>query len=77
MLKKILIGLVAVILIGGGVAWINRESILLTAVKRATVAQHPVAPHHAIDWAQGPAAPASAPSVVWPWRWPAATTRRR
>lgn len=67
MLKKILIGLVAALLIGGGIAWLNREAILLAVVKRSTAAQHPVAPNHAIDWAQGPASPAVAdrpPNII-------------
>jgi len=58
MLKKILIGLLAVIVVGGGLAYVNRKSIILFAVTRMN--RMDVGPNRPVVWQQGPATPAQA-----------------
>lgn len=56
MLKKILIGLLVVVLVGGGAAWLNRKSIILFIA--GSTGKQPVGPNIPVPWADGPAAPA-------------------
>jgi arylsulfatase A-like enzyme len=58
MLKKILIGLVVVVLVGGGVAWLNRKAIVLYVV--GNTGKQEVGPNIPVPWADGPTQ-ASAP----------------
>ncbi len=53
MLKKILIGIVAVALIGGGVAWLNRKAIMLFVV--GNTGKKEVGPNIPVPWKDGPA----------------------
>lgn len=53
MWKKILIGLLAVVLVGGGVAWLNRKAIVLFVV--GNTGKQPVGPNIPVPWADGPA----------------------
>jgi len=56
MLKKLLIGLGVVILIGGAVAWLNRGAILTEIVlNRAEARKIDIAEHRPTEWQQGPA----------------------
>ncbi len=57
MLKKILVGLLVLILVGGSVAFLNRKSIVLFAATRA--GRMEVAPTRPVTWQQGPQAPAT------------------
>lgn len=52
MIKKILIGIVAIILIGGAVAWFNRQAIALFIV--ANTGKVEVAENRPIEWETGP-----------------------
>lgn len=55
MWKKLLFGLVVVIVIGGAFAWFNRAAILTHLVlSRVKAGHYPVAAHQAIDWQRGP-----------------------
>ncbi|MBX3479001.1 MAG: sulfatase [Caulobacter sp.] len=56
MLKKILIGLLVVVVGVGALAYFNRKSIILFAVTR--VNRMDVGPNHPVVWQQGPATPA-------------------
>lgn len=53
MLKKILIGLLVVVLVGGGVAWLNRKAIVLYVV--GNTGKQAVGPNIPVPWADGPA----------------------
>ncbi|MEM9225364.1 MAG: sulfatase-like hydrolase/transferase, partial [Pseudomonadota bacterium] len=53
MWKRILIGLLIVIIAGGALAWLNRQAIIMAMLKRA--AQVEVAENRPIEWTQGPA----------------------
>lgn len=55
MLKKILIGLLVVVVGVGALAYFNRKSIILFAVTR--VNRMDVGPNHPVVWQQGPATP--------------------
>ncbi|MDO9475048.1 MAG: sulfatase [Caulobacter sp.] len=55
MLKKILIGLLVLIVVGGSVAVLNRKSIVLFAATRA--GRLDVAPTRPVAWQQGPQTP--------------------
>jgi uncharacterized sulfatase len=57
MLKKILIGLLVLIVVGGSVAFLNRKSIVLFAATRA--GRMEVAPTRQVAWQQGPKTPAT------------------
>jgi len=57
MLKKILVGLLVLILIGGSVAFLNRKAIVLFAATRA--GRMEVAPTRPVAWQQGPKTPAT------------------
>lgn len=55
MWKKMLLGLGAVIVIGGAFAWFNRAAILTHLVlNRVKADRYPVAAHQTIDWQRGP-----------------------
>jgi uncharacterized sulfatase len=58
MLKKILIGLLVVVLVGGGVAWLNRKAIVLFIASHTD--KRTVGPTIPVPWNNGPAE-ASAP----------------
>lgn len=67
MWKKILVALLALVVIGGGVAWFNRQAIMVALVKRSTAASYPVGPNQPVVWAQGPTTPAPAdrpPNII-------------
>lgn len=51
-MKRILIGLAAILLGAGALAYLNRKDIVLFLVTRADRAE--IAPNHTIDWQQGP-----------------------
>lgn len=53
MWKKALLGVLALIVIGAGIAWMNRVEIILYMVTRAS--HQDVAPHKEVTWQQGPA----------------------
>ena len=53
MLKKILIGLLVVVLVGGGVAWFNRMAIILYVV--GNTGKREVGPNIPVPWKDGPA----------------------
>ena len=55
MLKKILIGLVALVVVVGGAAWLNKKSLILYLVTHTGKVD--VAPNREIAWDQGPAEP--------------------
>ncbi len=57
MLKKILAGLLVLIVVGGSVAFLNRKSIVLFAATRA--GRMDVAPTRPVAWQQGPQTPAT------------------
>lgn len=52
MLKKILIGLLVVVLVGGGVAWLNRKAIVLFVVGNS--GKKEVGPNIPVPWKEGP-----------------------
>lgn len=58
MLKKILIGTLAVVLIGGVFVYLNRKPLILALVTAKT--KRDIAPHRKIDWQAGPDHPAVA-----------------
>jgi arylsulfatase A-like enzyme len=65
MLRNILIGLVVVVLVAGGVAWLKREDLILWVV--GNTGKEKVGPYQDIAWAQGPEAPAAGdrpPNIV-------------
>lgn len=53
MLKKILISLLVVVLVGGGLAWLNRKAIVLFIASHTD--KRAVAPTHPVSWNEGPA----------------------
>lgn len=56
MWKKLTLGVLIVVLIGGGLAWLNRTAILSEIVlNRAKANRVDVAPHQPVVWEQGPA----------------------
>lgn len=57
MLKKILIGLLVVVLVGGGAAWLNRKAIVLFIA--GSTGKQPVGPNIPVPWADGPSTPAA------------------
>lgn len=57
MFKKLLLGLIAVILLVGSVAWLNRIEVLLAVVKYKTGSEYEVGPQREISWPAGPASP--------------------
>ena len=59
MLKKILIALLVVAVIGGGLAWLNRKAIILFVV--SNTGKQTVGPNIPLAWREGPATAASAP----------------
>jgi uncharacterized sulfatase len=57
-MKKFLIFLLVVAVVGGGIAWSKRTDILLALVKyKSSQSYADVAPNREIPWQQGPAAP--------------------
>ena len=52
MIKKILIGIVAIVVIGGAVAWFNRQAIALFIV--ANTGKVEVAENRPVEWETGP-----------------------
>lgn len=59
-MKKVLLSLLLVVLVGGALAWFNRDHLILAMVKNRSAEQYAnVAPNRDIPWAQGPAVPAS------------------
>ena len=60
MLKKILIGVVIVVIAAAGLAYLNRASILKTFVLKPVQAnQYTVAEHVPVSWQQGPSVAAA------------------
>ncbi len=53
MIKKILIAVVLLVVIGGGVAWFNRQAIILYVVTNR--GKTDVTPNRPVEWAAGPA----------------------
>ena len=53
MKKRILGGVLVVLLLGGAVAWFNQEAILLALISRAMDRRIPVGPHQQIEWDSG------------------------
>jgi arylsulfatase A-like enzyme len=60
MVKKILIALVLLVVIGGGIAWFNRQAIILYYVTNS--GKTDVAPNRPVEWAAGPADAEAPPS---------------
>jgi uncharacterized sulfatase len=58
--RRVLLGALALVIIGAGLAWWNQEAILLTLVERAADRRTPVGPHQEVHWDSG-AAPAGRP----------------
>jgi arylsulfatase A-like enzyme len=58
-MKKFLISLLVVAVIGGGVAWLKRTDILLAVVKYKSSVEFEVAENREIPWQHGPAEPAA------------------
>lgn len=54
MKKKVLLGLVIVLLIGGGGLWQKRIDIMLAIVKFKAEREVPIGPNRQIEWQQGP-----------------------
>jgi uncharacterized sulfatase len=52
--KRIAIGLLAVLVLGAGIGWFNREALLVQLIQWRTAAEFPVGPHQAVTWGQGP-----------------------
>jgi arylsulfatase A-like enzyme len=52
MLKKILIGLLVLVVVGGGIAWLNRKAIVLYVV--GNTGKQAVGPNIPVPWADGP-----------------------
>ncbi len=59
MLKKILIGLLAFALVGGGIAWLNRKAIILYVI--GNTGKKEVGPNIPVPWQDGPEQPTAAP----------------
>ena len=57
-MKKLLISLLVVAVVGGGIAWSKRTDILLAVVKYQSATEFEVAENREIPWQQGPAKPA-------------------
>ncbi len=53
-MRKIILGLAAVVLISGGLIWINRYDLMLAAIKVKTRLDFPVQPTRPINWQKGP-----------------------
>lgn len=67
MVKRVLLGLLAVFVLGAGIAWFNRDALLISLVKWRTVAEFPVAPNRPVTWAQGADRPPAAdqpPNII-------------
>lgn len=60
MWKKILIGLLVVVLVGGGVAWLNRKAIVLFIASHTD--KRDVGPNIPVPWQDGPAEASTAPA---------------
>lgn len=61
MWKKILIGLLVVVLAGGGAAWLNRKAIVLFIA--GSTGKQPVGPNIPVPWADGPIEAAASPGM--------------
>lgn len=61
MWKKILIGLLVVVLAGGGAAWLNRKAIVLFIA--GSSGKQPVGPNIPVPWADGPIEAAASPGM--------------
>lgn len=60
-MKKLLISVLVVVVLGAGIAWAKRADILIALVEYKTSQKYAdVAPNRAIPWQKGPAAPAAA-----------------
>ncbi len=59
MLKKNLIGPLVVVLVGGGVAWLNRKAIVLFVVGNS--GKKEVGPNIPVPWKEGPSEAAVPP----------------
>ncbi|MEP5566561.1 MAG: sulfatase-like hydrolase/transferase [Halioglobus sp.] len=57
-MKKLLLCLLVVAVVGGGIAWTKRTDILLAVVKYKSATEFKVAENREIPWQQGPAAQA-------------------
>ena len=53
MLKKLVLGALAIVVVAGGVAFLNKKAIILFVATQT--GRTDVAPNRAIDWDQGPA----------------------
>lgn len=60
-LKKFFLGCVVVVVVGGGLAYVNQTALLLKLVKFRTATQYDVAPPRDLPWAEGPAVAALPP----------------
>ena len=56
-MKKILLTLLVLVLVGGTTAWFKRNDILLAVIKYKTATEYDVAGNREIPWQQGPAEP--------------------
>ena len=61
MLKKILIGLLVLVVVGGGVGWLNRKAIVLYVV--GNTGKQAVGPNIPVPWKDGPIVAASTPEA--------------
>ncbi len=53
-MKRWLLGVLGVVAVGLGLAWIYQDQILLALIGRAAARALPVGPNHPIEWASGP-----------------------
>ncbi|MEH6582044.1 MAG: sulfatase-like hydrolase/transferase [Halioglobus sp.] len=57
-MKKFLVSLLVVAVVGGGIAWVKRTDILLAVVKYKSATEYEIAENRKIPWQHGPAEPA-------------------
>lgn len=60
MIKKILIAILLIVVVGGGIAWFNRQAIILYIVTNR--GKTDVAPNRPVEWAVGPVEAETPPS---------------
>lgn len=67
-MKKALLSVIALLAVGGTLAWFNRIDLMLFLVKQRSLAEYTVGPNREISWQQGPSEPTnrdmSKPNIV-------------
>ncbi len=56
-MKKSLVAIALLLVIGGSIAWLNRINILLAVVKYRSTTEFEVAPYREVAWQNGPDTP--------------------